>query len=382
VGTKVTVSKPYVQIARGKKLPSGISLEPPVPKGESAGKWIIGSGKKSSQQYLQSLYQQPQPVVIPKPKIKIRIPRSPKVSKSLISVRADTQELAPLMVGGRGKGISRYTGPTFESAEKETYVTLGGAIVTRTDIPQVRLDGTIASYKISTDVKVGTGIRLDTGVKQTQIQQIEQKQIQPLKVIQTAKTKQIQQIEQLIKTKQLTKTAQALKQVQIQKQVQKEKQLQKQIPQLKLLQRTTPPKLTPPKTPTFIPPIESTGLGKALKKVREIKPKQFEVFVRKFEKDISIGEFPTKRKAKKALVKTLKRTIRAGGFIELEGKKVKFGELGLGREFRPGKKEPWRIIQKKEKRLGEVEEVKELHFFKGTTKTKKGKGRKKNLFGI
>jgi len=110
-----------------------------------------------------------------------------------------------------------------------------------------------------------------------------------------------------------------------------------------------------------------------------MKPEKFEVFVKEFGKDVSIGIYPTKKKAKEELVKKLRTTLRAGGFITKEGKKVKPSELGIsGKEFRLGKKEPWRVIQKKERRLGMKGETTELQFFR---KSKKGKGRK-SPFGL
>ena len=112
-----------------------------------------------------------------------------------------------------------------------------------------------------------------------------------------------------------------------------------------------------------------------------MKPDSFEVFVKKFGKDVSIGFYPTKEKAKEELITKLKTTIRAGGFIERGGKKIPFGELGiLGGEFRPGKKDIFRVIQRKEKRLGMKQETKEIQYFRKSS-SKKTKGRK-NLFRL
>jgi len=191
---------------------------------------------------------------------------------------------------------------------------------------------------------------------------------------------QLQLEQQLIQQKVLQKQ-QVLQKVKLKLQ-QKQKQeqviqqqfqqiLQKQQPKLKEKMKFTPPPIVPP----------TTSLGKALKKVKEMKKDSFEVFVKKFGEDVSVGFYPTKQKAKEELITKLKSTIRAGGFIEKEGKKIPFGELGiLGGEFRPSKKDIFRVIQRKEKRLGMRGETSELQYFR-TKPSKKIKGRK-NLFRL
>ena len=68
----------------------------------------------------------------------------------------------------------------------------------------------------------------------------------------------------------------------------------------------------------------------------------------------------------------MKTTLRASGFIISKGKRIK---LKLGREFRPAKKEPTRVVQKRRYRLGTRSEVVEI-------KRAKQKKRRKNVFGI
>jgi len=314
---------------------------------------------KLSPQTVQALEQIKLTAIKTLPKPSILKGAIPKPSPILTS-----QELAPRMVGGLGKGVSEYAGPTYAPQEEITYISDTGAIITRRDITAPRVD---------------TGMVLDIKTKQEQIpltklgtiqlQKLDIKQVSIPKVIQIPVT----ETSQIIKTAQVTKTAQITKQILKQQQIQKIAQIL--TPQITQVTKPLIPQI-PKVPPPIIPGI--TGLGKALKKVKEMKPELFEVFARKFGKDVPIGKFPTLKKAREKLIGELKTTLRAGAFIEKAGKKVKFGELKLGAEFRPGKKEPWRIIQKKEQRLKEAGETKEIQFFR---KTKKGK-RRKNLFEI
>lgn len=90
----------------------------------------------------------------------------------------------------------------------------------------------------------------------------------------------------------------------------------------------------------------------AMKKIAKMKPEKFGVFVRKAGKDISIGTFGTLGKAKKELTETLRTTLRASGYITKDQKKIKAKELGLfGASFRPSFKDPFRVVERKTKRL-------------------------------
>jgi hypothetical protein len=166
---------------------------------------------------------------------------------------------------------------------------------------------------------------------------------------------------------QMPKELQLIRQVQEQETVQET--IQEQVQLLRVPSETPRKPITPSVEPPFSP---------SEKKVVdfEMKPKKeklFETFVRKAKEDVSIGEFTTLREAKIKLAQRLKRTLRASGFIERRGKKLKVTQLGkLGREFRPSKVEPFRVVQKRGKRLSSLPEVKEIQFFK------KKKGKKKS----
>jgi len=154
---------------------------------------------------------------------------------------------------------------------------------------------------------------------------------------------------------------------------------QPQIPrQPRQLQKPTP-KI--PKVPII--PLK-LGLGKALEKVKEMKPEKFTVFITKEGKDIKTKTLKTKEEAVSFLKKRLLGTIAAGGFIQKNGQKLRFEELGVGTfgKFRRSKVSPFKLIQRKEKRLGGFGEVQEIQFFRKTKKGKK-KGRKSKLpFGL
>ena len=98
--------------------------------------------------------------------------------------------------------------------------------------------------------------------------------------------------------------------------------------------------------------------------------------MKKFGKDVKIGEAETKEEAFTTLKKKLKTTLRASGYVLKEKKKVSPGFLFDG-EFRRGKRDPLRVVQKKGRRFGALGETKEAQYFR---KVKKGK--KRNLLGL
>jgi len=187
------------------------------------------------------------------------------------------------------------------------------------------------------------------------------------------KTKQLQLLAQ--PQPQLQRQIELLKQPQLirQKEIQKQKQPQLQRTallsllslrvgqaQVQKLTMRQPPRQTQrlrqpePKPPTPIIPIP-LGIGKALKKVKKILVEEdgFEIFVTKGGKDILVGKEKTQAEAESLLRGTLRKTLRAGGFLTKKGKKLKARELKTfgGGEFRLSKVSPYKIIEKKAKRL-------------------------------
>jgi len=99
----------------------------------------------------------------------------------------------------------------------------------------------------------------------------------------------------------------------------------------------------------------------------------FKIFARKGGEDIEIGETQTLGGAKELLTKKLKSGLQASGFIKRKGgEKLSFAELGgLGPEFRISKKDLFRVVELKQKRLRKATTGKDIQFFR---KQKKNKG--------
>ena len=99
----------------------------------------------------------------------------------------------------------------------------------------------------------------------------------------------------------------------------------------------------------------------------------FEIFARKGGIDIEIGETQTLGGAKELLKKKLKSGLQASGFIKTKGgEKLSFAELGgFGPDFRISKKDLFRVVELKQKRLRKATTGKDIQFFR---KQKKNKG--------
>lgn len=123
-------------------------------------------------------------------------------------------------------------------------------------------------------------------------------------------------------------------------------------------------------------PVKSTILSRLSKKADE--GDLFKVFVTKGGKEIDLkGEFNLLPQARKKLKEELKTTLRASGGIKKGGKKLSFSEIGLlDNEFIPSKTTKFKVVQRKEKRLGTRPETSEIAYFK------KIKGSKSNLFNF
>jgi len=203
------------------------------------------------------------------------------------------------------------------------------------------------------------------------------KELQKEKLVTKPKQIFIQPLKEISKVKQtqLQRQAQRQRQAQLQRQIQRERlaQIQKQV-QISKLRAKLKPKLKIPVPFKF---------GEAIKKVTKMvkeRPKEFKVFVTKFGKEVEIGIRKTKKEAEKLLRKELFGTLRAGGGIKVEGKKLKAEEIKLDFGFRKSKVDPFKIEKKKERRLKRgTQEVPELLFFKSRSK---GLKKKKDIFGL
>jgi len=177
-------------------------------------------------------------------------------------------------------------------------------------------------------------------------------QVQPLLQTQPQQTQQLpQQTQQLETTLQLQKVQTPNLQLQ-QTQVQRISQILKSSA---ILIQTIPKTTEIFKKENFV--IKKVG-------------KKYVVYVRKFGEDVKIATRPTLSSAKAVLFKELRKTLRASGFITEDDVPIEINFLG--KEFRKGKKEPFRIVQKKEFRLGAPSETKEIQFFRKVKKKKGG----------
>lgn len=182
--------------------------------------------------------------------------------------------------------------------------------------------------------------------------------------------KQRQELVQLPTLEQQQKVSQLPKQefVTIQKQRQPAKQFVKTLLGLKQptkqVQRpitSTPRQIIKPKKPIPIKLFPTPSAKEKVKKEAKEVLDSFKVFTRKKGVDIEVGEFETLGEAKTKLKGTLIETLRASGFVTKKGKKVRL-DFGFG--FRPSKVDPFRIVQRKERRFGTRGEIREAQFFK------------------
>lgn len=213
-----------------------------------------------------------------------------------------------------------------------------------------------------------TLLKLD--IKTVQQEDLRLKTQSILKLAQDVKINQQQPniIEGLLKIKTAQKID--LRQPTLEKLRQEQRTSQRlRTPQISISTSETPTK-RPTKTPTRIKLFPKSSKERLIDIAEEIKG-DFKVFVRKKGKDVKIGEFGTLPGARTKLQKELKGTLRASGFVETKGRRLKFEEVGLGNEFEPSKIDFGRIVQKKSRRLGTRPETKEIQYFK---KRKGGKG--------
>lgn len=327
-----------VKIMSGRKVgkPSKektVILEFIDPK-ESGVKSFEGGGKKSSQEFLQKLYEQQ--VQLPKSRVK-----KPKPTKQITEtiVKDITPTVSPQ--------ISARTFPAI-SQEQVTVSDIGPLSMEIGMQPQLegpRLD-------IISDVKLDTQQKTDIKLIQQPQLKTQARQIIDIKPDVKIDAKADTKIDTKLQIK--LKTKQQIKQI-------TDSILQPQIDR---------PKPRPPRDPRINKPKKPLGSMKSetvreAEKVLDI----FKVFVTKKGKEVELGEFGTIEKAKKELRKELKGTLRAGGFVTEKGKKVKI-DLGFG--FRQSKIDPLKVVELKQRRLKKgTQETKEIQFFRKKSKKKR-----------
>jgi len=180
-------------------------------------------------------------------------------------------------------------------------------------------------------------------------------------------------------TKQDTATDQTTKQIQTPKFAIPTPQITKQTPRLKQPQLQKPrlyfPRVKPKPKPKKPIPIPILSLPKRMLKKQEKEPELFEAFITKSGKEVSIGKAKTQLGAEEILKTKIVSTLGAGGFLEKGGKKLKATELKTFRtgEFRLSKVSPFKIIEKKGRRLRKGTTGKGIQMFR------KSKGRNVKL---
>ena len=274
------------------------------------------------------------PVTTEKPIVKIIGAFSPKPSTT-------TSTLTPSMVGGTGtQGTSLWTG----TGQYE-----------------------VSSFQVAGNIK-GAGSILGSLSNQ---QNILESQVPQTKTIQSNipivsfSLKKAQSPIQPQPTKNVLGSATGLIQPQPTKQIQPLPsallQPQVSVSKSKLLTKTTTAQV-PFKTFEITKPItiKKTYLSLFPTKPKKTSKEIFGAFVKRYKKDISLGSFKELKGAKTKLVKELKTTLGASGFVTKGKSKVPFEELDLGYEFTPSKKDMFRVVQKRKFRLGTRSEVSEI----------------------
>ena len=122
-----------------------------------------------------------------------------------------------------------------------------------------------------------------------------------------------------------------------------------------------------PKQPRVAPILIAKKKKKRVIALKATKEKKFQVFVRKKGQDVLFKSFKTKRKARTQLKKHLSVTLRASGFIfdKKKGTKIK---PRLSKGFRLGKKDKFRLVEKRGRRLDTGREVRKIQAAKRAAK--------------
>lgn len=246
-----------------------------------------------------------------------------------------SQELAPLMVGGEGKVISKFYG-------RSNY------LIEETFIPQTKIIPGTTSVLINKEIQV---------TKQPTVEVSKTKQLETLSFPQVEIIKQ--------PSLEIQKQPQAQSEVQLLVSTQIQKQSLRQLQKSNFQQKQSFSNKNKIKPKITIIPF-TLGLGKALSKVSKISEDTFEVFGKRFGKDIKLFETTDLGKAEEKTLQFLKGTLGRSAKITKGGKALEFSKLRLSKniEFRPAKRESTRIVQKAKYSLGTGAEVKEIQYFK------------------
>jgi hypothetical protein len=325
--------------------------------------------RKSSQDYLQSLYKPTQEV--PKLKLDTEIIKkevSAKTSQLLSDIKVKAPQISetkglPKMVGGEGLEL-----PLIDSQQVSIY---------DVEVSNGKLDLSFRRPSI-TGAVISNKLNIPSINQEQIIRQIPQEKIQMKQQIKVLQSPQyISKFSSVVRTIQepVIKTDLRLN-LKLQPRLEQklnlklnqklQQKLQQKISQKletklsnKISTRTSPrtpkiPKIVMPKTPSD----KVSSLGKTSES-------EYEVFLRKQGKDISLGKKQTKKGAEELLVSKLRSSLAASGYLETGGEKLKVSSLNVNPyEFTQSKREEYRLVQRREKRLSAKPETKEIQYFK------------------
>lgn len=278
---------------------------------------------------------------------------------------------------------------TFGLQEQIPFLTRGIATPKAVGIKATTTDsflnlGGITTFAVS-DVKVTSKADSSFVTIKNKPSEIEALYLQPIQeaVVETkTKVREATQFKQPVKERDFLSSFVQPAQSQIQSPIQSQQPRQAQKTQqkqvLSLVLTPRPQIKTKVKTPTTPKPrIPLLNLGGKWKQIK-VQPKEesFEIFGRRFGKDILLKSVKTKKEAGEIFTKFAKGGLGRSGFIESEGKRLSLDEFNLGYEFAPAKRDAGRIVQKAKFSLGTGAEVSEIQYFK----RKGSKTKRSNLF--
>lgn len=303
------ISKPFWRASGDVDISKAVYMRYPpidISKGTSGIDIFVGGGKKSSEQYLKDLYKIQN--IIETPTIK-KIPKVQIKPTTIITPTKTTKVVTPSMFTGTG---------LYERTEGDVTFQIGRQSI---DIQPNLLQ--VQPQQVKRELKILPLIK--------QNQRNELKFLQEIKPAQRELTKL--QEKQLIK--ELLTTGQVNEQTTFQP---------------KIIFKTIQPQIKPV-VPTISVidikiPIKAKEKEEILKGIDE---GEFKVFVRKKKKDIEIGTFKTLREAREELFGTLRQEIRASGFLERKGKKIRTPLIGT--EFKQSKVDSFRVVEPRERRI-------------------------------
>lgn len=301
---------------------------------------ISGGSKKSSSDFLTSLYTEQ----------KVSTPQLNKISNYMVSKPVEIKlidDSVPSMVGGSGKVSSSYFGQgTYERTD----------VLGSVNVPSVSSNSLVElKENIKTNTTEANVFRKIVNGKSKETNKVNDrfKEILDVKPNETFKFNEV------------TKQGERLKQVQRTRQEQVNLERLTNILNKARTNINVRPKIKIP-----------FDFGKQTKPISTLKESnsEFDVFGKRFGKDILLKKTKSKREAVKELEGFLTKTLGASGKIFEDGKALDFEDTGLDMRFKPAKRDVTRIVQKSKFRLGSFGERREIQ------RAKKRKGKKDNWF--